>query len=235
MKKLIIISMVVLLFTACKTDENFNDSGNCNLEDKLDENDTKIYDAFKACSDYPWLSQSQFSPCVAIEKKVREIDGENRINQVSNFKFERCNLCGQSEDIIMFVDVETKRSAFTLLMVFLSGKDSEVYSAVTYNSELILYKLVDVNNDSKEELLVDCTVVSNGTWRYINILQFTNDSDVVYLFEKNVDSFQHELSYYFSADSPKKFILKDVKGGGKKKTKIEKKVYCYRNEKYILE
>ncbi len=233
MKKLIIIFMVILSFDACKA--NDNNLGNCNLEDKFVEEDTKIYDAFKACSEYPWLSQMQFSPCAAIEKKVKEIDGENNINQVSNFKFEQCNLCGQSDDIIMSVDVETKRSAFTLLMVFLSGKDSEIYSAVTYNNELISYKLIDIDNDSQEELLVDYTVVSNGTWRYIDILQFSNDSDLIYLFEKNVDSFQHELSYYFSSDVPKKFILKDVKVDGKKKMKTEKKTYCYRDKKYILE
>lgn len=235
MKKLIIIFMVILLLSACKADKNYNNLGNCKLEEKFVEEDTKIYDAFKACSDYSWVSQKQFSPCAAIKKKVKEIDGENSISQVSNFKFEQCNLCGQSEDIIMFVDVETKRSAFTLLMVFLSGKDSEIYSAVTYNNELISYKLIDIDNDSQEELLVDCTVVSNGTWRYINILQFSNNSDVIYLFEKNVDSFQHELSYYFSSDVPKKFILKDVKTDGKKKMKTEKKIYCYRDKKYILE
>lgn len=235
MKELIIIFMVILSFVACKANENYNNLNNNKLEDKVVEENTKIYDAFKACSAYPWLSQIQFSPCTAIEKRVKEIDDVNSINQISNFKFERCSLCGQSEDIIMSVDVETKRSAFTLLMVFLSGQDSEIYSAATYNNELISYKLIDIDNDSQKELLVDYTVVSNGTWRYIDILQFSNDSDMIYLFEKSVDSFEHELSYYFSSDVPKKFILKDVKVNGKKKMKTEKKTYCYRDKKYILE
>lgn len=235
MKKLIIIFMVILSFAACKANENYNNLDDCKLEDKVVEENTKIYDAFKACSDYPWLSQIQFSPCTAIEKRIKEIDDENSIKQISNFKFERCNLCGQSEDIIMSVDVETKRSAFTVLMVFLSGQDSAIYSAATYNNELISYKLIDIDNDSQKELLVDNTVVSNGTWRYIDILQFSNDSDMIYLFEKSVDSFQHELSYYFSSDVPKKFILKDVKVNGKKKMKTVKKTYCYCDKKYILE
>lgn len=156
--------MVILSFVACKANENYNNLNNNKLEDKVVEENTKIYDAFKACSAYPWLSQIQFSPCTAIEKRVKEID-----------------------------------------------------------------------NDSQKELLVDYTVVSNGTWRYIDILQFSNDSDMIYLFEKSVDSFEHELSYYFSSDVPKKFILKDVKVNGKKKMKTEKKTYCYRDKKYILE
>ncbi|MCM1244018.1 MAG: hypothetical protein NC293_00055 [Roseburia sp.] len=199
------------------------------------EESSKVYDAFKECSDYTWLSKIQFSPCAAIEKKIKEIDNENSIIQISNFKFEQCNLCGKSEDLIMSVDVETKRGAVTLFMVFLSGKDSAEYSAATYNNELISYKLIDIDNDSQEEMLVDYTVVSNGTWRYIDILQFSNDSDVIYLFEKSVDLLQHELSYYFSSDVPKKFILRDVKVNGKKKMETEKKIYCYRNKKYVLE
>lgn len=227
--------MLILFLNGYKAYEDYNNLSDYSLKQKNVERNTKIYDAFKICSDYAWLSQMHFSPCAAIEKKVKEIDGEIRINQISNFKFEQCNLSGQNEDIIMLVDVETKRSAYTLLMVFVSAKDSAIYSAVTYNNELISYKLIDIDNDSQKEMLVDYVVVSNGTWRYIDILQFSNNADIIYLFEKSVDSFQHKLSYCFSSDVPKKFILKDVKINGKKGMRAKKKTYCYRDRKYVLE
>lgn len=240
-KKILIMILLVLMLTACvKSGSNFVDSNYSTKQiyevdgkNGNTKNLSLISEAYMQCNDYCWLNEINFSPCSAIEEKVMRIEGKNsNIRKIANFYFEKCNLIGEDEDIIMIVDVETQKNSFTLFMVFLS--DSMVYDVVTYDRNSLSYQFADVNGDLCQEMLIDYTVVSNGSWRYINILQFSKEQEVIVLLDKSFNSYNNILSYYFSKEIPKKFILKDVIKMEGKKVDTVKEIYQYQNEKYVL-
>ena len=206
-----------------------------------DDNSTLgvIYNAYCSCEDYKWLNKINFSPCNAINKKLKDEDID--IKRLWDFQFEKCNIFGNNQtDIIMQVMAEqTNSSTFKLLMIFIYDENEyyDVFS-LALTSGCVDYEFIDIDGDGKSEILFDYLTLANATYRYLEIYQCDDKGNLICIYEKNVNTALYTISYGFEEKRPldfwvivnKTYYNTDYE---RKTAKTIKYIYQY-NNKYVL-
>ncbi len=189
------------------------------------KNDSIIYDSFVQCKDYNWLKQIGFSPCQAIEKKIEKIQENMTIKKMEDISFINCNITGANRDIIMKVSVFTDIFDFDMMLLFVDYGEEAVFDFIAQKGTLD-YQLVDLDGNGVSEMVIECLSL-NKLRKHIGIYRYGKEIDPI--LEKDVDSFQYNLSYQIVDEQVKVRKTKYYynKNNKKKKARVVEYTYMY--------
>ncbi len=202
----------------CRTDHVSNTS-----------NGSIIYDSFIKCQDYKQLKQLGFSPCHAMENKIEKIQENISIEKIEDISFAYCNFTGNNKDIIMVASVKTNVFDFDMMLLF-PNYTGEVVFDVMAQEKTLNYQLVDLDGDGISEIVVECLGV-NKSRKHVGIYRY--EKEIVPIFEKNVDSYQYDISYKIIKEQ---LTMRETKyyynkSGKKKKAEVVEYEYVYDDTK----
>ncbi len=188
-------------------------------------NGSIIYDSFVQCQDYSWLKQIGFLPCQAVEKKIGEIQENMTIKKMEDISFINCNITGGNRDVIMRASVFTDIFDFDIMLLFVDYNEEAVFDFIAQKRTLD-YQLVDLDGNGISEIVIECLGL-NKSRKHMGIYCF--EREIVPILEKNVDSFQYDLSYQIVDGQVKVRKTKYYynKNNKKKKARVVEYTYMY--------
>lgn len=234
MKNKIICFFICFLFfiTACMVNDNQKKDAKKNKEEigntyhtDNTTNASIIYDSFVQCQDYSWLKQIGFLPCQAVEKKMEEIQENMKIKKMEDISFINCNITGRKRDVIMKVSVSTDIFDFDMMLLFVDYNEEPVFDFIAQKRTLD-YQLIDLDGNGISEIVIECLQL-NKSRKHIGIYRY--GKGLVPILEKNVDSFQYDITYQIVEEqvTVRKTKYYYNKNNKKKKARIVEYTYMY--------
>lgn len=235
MKIKIICFLICILFsiTACAANDNQKEGAKNRKEIESTHpavnstNGSIIHDSFVQCQDYSKLKQIGFSPCQALEKKIDEIQEKMTIKKMEDISFINCNITGGNRDVIMSVSVYTDIFDFDMMLLFVDYNEEAVFDFIAQKRTLE-YQLVDLDGNGISEIAIEGLSL-NKSRKHMGIYRFGRE--IIPILEKNVDSFQYDLSYQIVDGQVKVRKTKYYynKNNKKKKARVVEYTYMYKD------